>query len=159
MRQGPIVIAAAGLLACLCAGGAGARSAPTRAPGLWEITTRTGAGSTTGRECVDARTDRLQRQAVAAQSCTDADFKETPEGYVSAAGCKMEGISAQSRVVITGDFETWARAEVSTTLQGSENRSFRTTIETRRIGDCEPGQSPGDLILPNGKVIHVGGAK
>ena len=28
-------------------------------------------------------------------------------------------------------------------------------VEAGRLGECEPGQKPGDIILPNGQVIQM----
>jgi len=143
------------------AGAAVAASPPKRAPGLWETTTITNAGKSGARECIDAATDRLVRQAMTGQTCRNDDFRETPEGYVAGAICKSGGMTVDNKIVVTGDFETWARAEATSTLTGLEGggeRRFSTAIEARRLGECEPGQTPGDVVLPNGTTIHVGPA-
>jgi hypothetical protein len=143
----------------LAAGPAAAGSPPKRADGLWEITTSTNAGKSSARECIDRSTDRLVKQALTGQTCRNDDFKQTPEGYAAGAICRTGGMTVDGRVVVTGDFETWARAEATTVMTGLAGeagpRTFRTTIDVRRLGDCEPGQVPGDVVLPNGKTIHV----
>ena len=35
----------------------------------------------------------------------------------------------------------------------------KIVVEARRLGDCEAGQKPGDIIMPDGKVIPMPGAK
>ena len=154
--------AAFALLAVLAStAAAGAASPPKRAPGLWETTTITNAGRSGARECIDAATDRLVRQAMAGQSCRNDDFRDTPEGYVAGAICKAGGMMVDNKIVVTGDFATWARAEATSTLSGLDGggRRFSTTIDARRLGDCAPAQKPGDVILPNGTVINVGPAR
>ena len=64
------------------------------------------------------------------------------------------------QITVTGDFDSWARAEAITNMASADgdagvNRSFSTAIETRRLGECDAGQIPGDVILPGGKTIHV----
>jgi hypothetical protein len=143
------------------AGGAQAQQPPKRAPGLWETTTITNAGRTGAKECIDAATDRLVLQLTSVLTCRNTDFKRTADGFQAGAVCSSGGLSVDNRITVTGDFETWARAEALTTMSGlgvsadGGARTFSTAIETRRLGDCEPGQIPGDLILPNGKTVHV----
>ena len=133
-------------------------SVPKRAPGLWDTITITDAGRTGAKECIDASTDRLVLQLTSVLTCKNTDFRRTADGYAAGAVCSSGGLSVDNKVTVTGDFETYARAEALTTMRSDDaglNRTFSTAIETRRLGDCEPGQIPGDLILPNGKVLHV----
>lgn len=137
-----------------------AQSPPKRAPGLWETMTVTNAGRSGAKECIDAATDRLVLQLTSVLTCKNTDFKQQADGYVAGAVCSSGGLSVDNRVTVTGDFETWARAEALTTMSSKEgdpalNRTFSTAIEARRLGECEPGQVPGDLILPSGKTVHV----
>lgn len=153
-----------GLLGALLAGALGAgpafaASPPKRAPGLWETATITNAGRTLARECIDASTDRLVRQITSGITCRNDDFTRREEGYVAGAICKSGGMSVDNRIVVSGDFETFATAEATTTMSGLAGeagpRTFRTTIEARRVGDCTGDQRPGDVILPNGTVVNV----
>ncbi|MFD1332011.1 DUF3617 domain-containing protein [Methylopila musalis] len=149
----------AAVVAALSAGPAFAASPPKRAPGLWETTTITDAGRTVAKECVDARTDRLTRQIMAGVTCRNDDFKVTAEGYSAGAICSSGGMSIDNKVTLSGDFESFARAENVTVMTGlpgeGGGRRFYTAIEARRLGDCAPDQRPGDVILPNGTVVNV----
>lgn len=156
----PIALAAALLMAGAGSASADINSVPKRAPGLWETMTITDAGRTGAKECIDAATDRLVLQLTSVLTCRNTDFRQTAEGYVAGAVCSSGGLSVDNKVTVTGDFESYARAEALTTMrsEGGDsalNRTFSTAIETRRLGDCEPGQIPGDLILPSGKTVHV----
>lgn len=147
-------------LAAALAAPASAQSAPTRTPGLWETTTITKKGRTTAKECIDAETDRLVLQLTAVLTCRTTDFKQTTDGYAAGASCTAGGITVDNKITVTGDFDSWARAEAVTTMTSADgdagsNRVFSTAIEARRLGECKPGQIPGDLILPNGKIVHV----
>lgn len=136
-----------------------AQSVPTRTPGLWETTTITNAGRTMAKECIDASTDRLVLQLTSVLTCRNTDFRRTADGYFAGAKCAAGGMTVDNKITVTGDFDQWARAEALTTMssagEGGINRSFSTAIEARRLGECEEGQIPGDLILPNGKTVHV----
>ena len=161
---GPIAVTFAAAALALSASGALAQSPPKRAPGLWETMTVTNAGRSGAKECIDERTDRLVLQLTSVLTCKNTDFKRTADGFQAGAVCAAGGLSVDNRVTVTGDFETWARAEAVTTMVdtgggAATNRSFSTAIETRRLGDCEPGQIPGDLILPSGKTVHVNPSK
>lgn len=156
----PIARNAALALALAAATPAVAQQVPTRTPGLWETTTITNAGRTTAKECIDAETDRLVLQLTSVLTCRNTDFKRTADGFQAGARCTAGGMTVDNRITVTGDFDTWARAEaltnmVSTNPEAGINRTFSTAIEVRRIGDCEAGQIPGDLILPSGKTVHV----
>jgi hypothetical protein len=133
---------------------------PTRAPGLWESATITNSGRTTVKECIDAPTDRLVLQLSAVLTCKNTDFRRTDDGYAAGARCSAGGMTVDNKITVTGDFESYARAEALTTMTSADagsalNRTFSTAIETRRIGECEEGQIPGDIILPSGKTVHV----
>ena len=141
-----------------------AQSVPTRTPGLWESTTITNAGRTSARECIDASTDRLILQLTSVLTCRNTDFKRTADGFQAGARCSSGDMTVDNKITVTGDFEQWARAEALTTMTSAEsgsgvNRTFSTAIEARRLGDCEAGQIPGDLILPSGKTVHVNPSK
>lgn len=153
-------LAAALLMAAPAVAVADISSVPKRAPGLWETMTITDTGRTGAKECIDAATDRLVLQLTSVLTCKNTDFKRTADGYAAGAVCSSGGLSIDNKVTVTGDFETYARAEARTTMRSDDgdaglNRSFSTAIETRRLGDCEAGQIPGDLVLPNGKTVHV----
>jgi hypothetical protein len=36
-------------------------------------------------------------------------------------------------------------------------KESKTKIEARYVGPCEAGQRPGDVIMPDGKVMRVPG--
>lgn len=147
------------LLGSAAAGGVSAATPPKRAPGLWETATITNAGRTVARECIDERTDRLVRQITSGVTCRNDDFTVRDEGYVAGAICRTGGMSVDNKIVVSGDFQSFATAQATTVMSGLAGeagpRTFRTTIEARRLGDCTAGQRPGDVILPNGTVVNV----
>nr|WP_165455474.1 DUF3617 family protein [Hansschlegelia quercus] len=121
--------------------------------------TSTNTGSTKGRECIDEATDRLVYQASTALTCRKLNFQRSADGYLASGNCNSGGMAIEESIAVTGDFTNFAKAETNVSMSGlpgeAAPRTFRTTIENRRLGDCAPGQQPGDVILPNGEVFHV----
>jgi hypothetical protein len=146
-------------LVVIAAGAARADTVPKRVPGLWETVTSTNTGSTKGRECIDEATDRLVYQASTALTCRKLNFQRSSDGYLASGSCNSGGMAIEESIAVSGDFANFAKAETNVSMSGlpgeTAPRTFRTTIENRRLGDCEPGQQPGDVILPNGDVFHV----
>ncbi|MFD1704297.1 DUF3617 domain-containing protein [Methylopila henanensis] len=153
------------ILAALIAAPAGAAAAdevPHRAPGLWESVSTSDDGVTKARQCVGEDTDRLAKQAVGGQnSCSKNVVTRTADGYATETLCKVGAVTAEGKGAITGDFQTTVRIETVTVLTGLPDQSTpltrKTVIENRRIGDCQPGQKPGDIILEDGTVAPTPG--
>lgn len=160
MRRPIAVLALAGAMAAPAA--ALAEELPTRAPGLWESVSRTEEGVTTARQCIDETTDRKARDITAgAASCSKNAVTRTADGYATETLCKVGPLTAEGRGLITGDFTTTVRIETTTTLtglpEGAGPSVRKTVIENRRLGDCGPGQKPGDIILEDGSVAPTPG--
>jgi hypothetical protein len=86
--------------------------------------------------------------------------------YETETNCKMGPVSAKGNGTISGDFSSKLKIEttiaVSTeaapagTPQAVLSKAPRTmAMEMRWIGPCEPGQKPGDSIMPDGKILHM----
>lgn len=137
---------------------------PPRAPGLWESKTTGADGITTAKQCVGEDTDAAAVAAMGGnRQCSKNAVSRTADGWSSETECKIGEILAKSRGTFTGDFNRQVRTELETTLTGvpgqSEPTPRKTVIEARRLGDCEPGQKPGDIILSDGKVVRTPGSK
>lgn len=138
---------------------AAAETLPTRKPGLWESKTVSAEGSTTARQCIDDKTDQLAQGALGAGQCAKRVFTKTSAGYTGETECKMGAISASGTSVITGDFASKIHLDVDTTLTGipgmKEPVRRKMAIDATYLGPCEAGQSPGDIILPDGKIVKM----
>ena len=136
---------------------------PQRKPGLWETRSTGAEGQTVARQCVGPGTDKAEMGALAGGACSKTQITKTATGYSVATECSMGAIKASGSSVITGDFTTQMRTEGSTTLTGMPGQAGpverKIVVEARRLGDCEAGQKPGDIIMPDGKVIPMPGAK
>lgn len=154
---------AATALAAIAALPARADELPQRKPGLWETKSTGAEGQSIAKQCVGPGTDQSVMGALTAGACSKMQVTKTAKGYAVATECAMGPVKATGTSVITGDFQTQMRTEGSTTLTGMPGQSGpverKLVIEARRLGDCEAGQKPGDIILPDGKVISMPGTK
>jgi len=152
---------------------ASAEDLPTRKPGLWETSmskkSDEGAGPVTPvRQCVDAETDKIALLGANKGMCDTAWKRVAGDRIETETKCKMGPIVVEGKGVITGDFNANIHMETTTTTTAlSEGAAANTPklnipsttqtmlIETKWLGPCEAGQKPGDVIMPDGKIIHV----
>ena len=139
---------------------------PSRKAGLWESKTTTDDGTMSAKQCIDAQTDQLAKNAVsgpggANDACSKQIVTKTATGYETETACKFGQMSTEGKGVITGDFDSVIRMEMTTTVAGIPGQekplTRKSTIENRWLGPCEEGQKPGDIIMSDGKVIRTPG--
>lgn len=154
------LIAALGVLAALPAT---AEQVPQRRPGLWETKSTSNEGGTTARQCVGPETDQSAVGGLAAGACSKMLVTKTATGYAVETECTVGQIKASGNSAITGDFQTWVRTEGTTKISGMPGQSGpverKLVVEATRLGECAPGQQPGDIIMPDGKVISMPSTK
>jgi hypothetical protein len=139
---------------------------PTRKAGLWE-STMSGTSSLAAegggkiKHCIDASTDQAAMTgAMAGKACKQGPIVKTAAGYETEATCQMGGMTSKSKSIVSGDFNSQVTVDVTsliTTGSGPAKES-KTKIDARYVGPCEAGQKPGDVIMPDGKVIRMPGA-
>jgi hypothetical protein len=138
---------------------------PTRKAGLWESTmsgtsSLAAAGGGKIKHCIDASTDQAAMTgAMSGKACKQGPIVKTAAGYEVEATCQMGGMTSKSKSIVSGDFNSQVTVDVTsliTTGSGPAKES-KTKIEARYVGSCEAGQKPGDVIMPDGKVIRVPG--
>jgi hypothetical protein len=157
------VCLAASLAALLLAASVRAEDLPERKPGLWEMKiARNGSGlpEMTMQHCTDATTDKDMNNVVspmAKQVCSRQDVQKTATGYVADSVCSIAGGTMTSHAEITGDFNSaYAIVTTSHTDKGPTNlRDLTTHIDAKWLGDCKPGQKPGDIVMPGGFKLNV----
>ncbi len=137
-----------------------AETMPARKAGLWESTTITADQNVTARQCIDANTDQFAQGVFGGgQNCSKNTLTKTSAGYEGASACTIGTVSAVAKSVITGDFDSKIHMVVDTTLTGlpgaKEPVQRQMVIDATYLGPCETGQSPGDIILPGGKVVKM----
>ena len=151
------------LLTLVAAAGANAEDLPVRKAGLWEMKlVRVGSAlpEMTMQHCTDATTDKEMNNSVsplAKQICSKQDVQKTATGYISDSVCSLGGGSLTSHSEIVGDFSSaYSVTTVSHADKGPANlRDSTTKIEAKWLGDCKPGQKPGDIVMPGGFKLNV----
>lgn len=137
-----------------------AETLPARKAGLWESKTTSADANVTARQCIDEKTDQLAESTLGGLgTCSKRALVKTSTGYATESDCKIGPISASGKGTITGDFNSRIRIETTSVLTGIPNTKEPVTksmiIEATWLGPCEKGQSPGDIILPDGKVVKM----
>ena len=126
---------------------------PSRKAGLWEIKMQMPEmpQGMTSQHCVDSNTDNLlQQQGQAKQECSKNSVRKEGDKTIVESVCKIEGSTATTKAVFSGDFSRQYRGEISTTfappLHGM--KSSKQTLESKWLGPCKAGQKPGDVMIP-----------
>ena len=136
---------------------------PLRKTGLWEMKlVRVGSAlpEMTMQHCTDETTDKDMNNMVspmAKQICSKQDVQKTATGYVSDSVCSFASASLTSHSEIVGDFSSaYSVTTTSHSDKGPANlRDSTTKIEAKWLGDCKPGQKPGDIVMPGGFKLNV----
>ena len=149
------------MLVTLAAAAADAALAhPKRRPGLWEVRSAgvDALGMPPTRFCVGERTDspgsHLDRSPGARGSCSLGEFVRSGEAWVAESVCREGKSTVTSRAVATGDFETEYRIDTIVT-HAAGRREDREAVVARWLGPCEPGQRPGDLVVPGMGTLNM----
>jgi hypothetical protein len=152
------------LLAALPAPAAHADDMPLRKPGLWEMKiAKTGSvlPEMTMQHCTDETTDKEMSTAfspVAKEACSKRDIEKTATGYVSDSVCSVGGVTMTSHSDVIGDFNS--AYTVKSTAHSDKGptgvpHDITTTIEAKWLGECKPGQKPGDIVMPGGFKLNI----
>jgi hypothetical protein len=146
-----------------------AEDLPARKPGLWESSMKSPDGKPpmVVKQCIDAATDK-SLMGMTSGMC-DLKWKRVGGDRIETeTTCKMGPISASGKGVITGDFNSSVRVETTTTTTASGEgmpagapklnippTTQTMVVEAKWLGPCEAGQKPGDMIMPDGKVMQM----
>jgi hypothetical protein len=141
-----------------------AEELPLRKAGLWEMKVTKVGGSVpemTMQHCTDPTTDKEMNNSVsplAKQICTKQEIQKTATGYVSDSVCSVAGVSMTTHAEIVGDFNSgYTVTSTSHSDKGVTGKPLDATtrIEAKWVGDCKPGQKPGDIAMPGGFKLNV----
>ena len=145
------------LIVALAMSGLAQADMPKRKPGLWEIKmtsdTGHGGGPMVSQHCIDAKTDDLlqqRTQGMGKQECSKNSVRREGGKVISESVCKLGDTTATMRAVMSGDFTSNYRGDIHSTysppMMGM--KEARSVIEAKWLGACQPGQKPGDVIMP-----------
>jgi Protein of unknown function (DUF3617) len=152
------------LLASLPVLEARATEIPLRKAGLWEMKlVRIGSPfpEMTMQHCTDATTDKDMSTAsspLSKEICSKRDIQQTATGYAIDSVCSVASVSVTSHSDVTGDFNSAYTVRTSAHSEGGPAglpHDVTTTIEAKWLGECKPGQKPGDIVMPGGFKLNV----
>ena len=145
---------------------AAAQDAPKRKSGLWEIsmTMPQMPGPMVSKQCVDEKTDDLARQPSQGgpENCSKKSVRREGGNVIVESVCQVEGSTATSRGVFTGDFASSYKGEMTTRFAPPMHgmAESKMNFQARLTGPCAPGQKPGAVSvqgMPGGKGAAAGG--
>ncbi|MGA2941307.1 MAG: DUF3617 family protein [Xanthobacteraceae bacterium] len=134
---------------------------PSRKPGLWEIkTTIDGRNPPTQviKQCIDAATDQMTLSIAGPFSpavCPKREIKSSGDSITVDSTCTIGKSTATAHAMITGNFESAYTMTVKSEGTGLPAGTMMMTIDGSRLGDCTPGQKPGDIIFGNGRTVNI----
>jgi uncharacterized protein DUF3617 len=129
-----------------------AQDAPRRKSGLWEISMSSAQmpAPMVSRQCVDEKTDDLARRPQQGrEQCSKQSVRNEGGSVVVESVCQIEGSTATTRGVFSGDFKSAYKGEMQTKfappLHGMAESKM--SFQARHVGPCAPGQKPGDVQM------------
>ncbi len=136
----------------LVAAGAAAQDAPKRKSGLWEVSMSSPQmpAPMVTRQCVDEKTDDMARgPRGGSEKCSKTSVRREGGSVIVESVCQVEGSTATSRGVFSGDFGSAYKGEMTTRfnppLRGMAESKMN--FQARLTGPCAPGQKPGDASV------------
>ncbi|HKU97395.1 MAG TPA: DUF3617 family protein [Vineibacter sp.] len=153
-------------VACVLSLGVAAQAEemPKRKPGLWESTVTGGSmpAPQVIKQCIDDKTDSMAMAAVGGGNCKPPAITKTSTGYEAETSCQFGQMTSTAKTLISGDFSSKITAKTTSSIvqaPGQQPVTSNTTIEAKYLGPCAADQKPGDIIMPDGKVIRTPGTK
>ncbi|HEY8068742.1 MAG TPA: DUF3617 family protein [Burkholderiales bacterium] len=141
------------LVLSLGAASALAQDAPRRKSGLWEISMSMAQmpAPMVSRQCVDEKTDDFGSRPPrgGAQKCSRQSVRREGGSVIVESVCQIEGSTATSRGVFTGDFGTAYKGEMTTKFSPPMHgmAESKMSFQAHLTGPCAPGQKPGDIAV------------
>jgi len=146
--------------------GAAAQDAPRRKSGLWEVsmTSPQMPAPMVSRQCVDQKTDDLGKGASRGgpEKCSQQSVRREGGNVVVESVCQIEGSTATTRGIFSGDFNSSYKGEMVTRFTPPLHGQAETKMnfQARLTGPCAPGQKPGEASIqgmPGGGATGAGG--
>jgi hypothetical protein len=107
-------------------------------------------GGMTMQQCVDQKSDDISKMQEAKSNCTKNVVRREGDKIVAESVCKMEGTTATTRTVFSGQFDSAYKADIRSTYDPPMHgmRESSSMIEAKWLGPCLAGQKAGDIVMP-----------
>jgi len=147
---------------------------PPRKPGQWEMKIQVDTAAMPPqiiRMCLDAETDKMLNDrfgGLAANMCTKQEQRTEGDSIILDSECALGQMQSSTHTVVTGDFNSAYTMKTTVHMSGQRDSpgaidkvspqgpdSQETTIEAKRVGECEASMKPGDIDLGNGRAMNV----
>jgi hypothetical protein len=167
MRTGATATLVALPLLALALGATRAADPPQLKEGLWSIHSRNvdlpshRKTEFTSTLCRSHASDRQTQENVKnMKDCTTVRETEQANEYAIESRCKIHGSIIESKSE-THFLDNATHTEVHVTYTPALNGVTDSTLteDQKYLGQCPAGSEPGDLMLPNGTVQHLGRAQ
>lgn len=105
------------------------------------------------KQCVDASSEKEASEVskrIAVDMCTKNETRKEGDTYISEADCTMANNRTLTTTVITGDFTSHYKSDVTmrSVSEGSSTPDSNIVLNAKWISECEPGQKHGQVIMP-----------
>lgn len=137
---------------------------PKRKPGLWEVSiVAEGYPPQIVKQCTDEATEQKMMKMgtdLAGQigvECSKNTTEKNGSQYVAESDCMMGKTRMISKSVFSGDFQSQYSGDVTASYEPPlmGQAGGKTKITAKRLGECEAGQVPGDVVMANGMKMNV----
>ncbi|AKC86183.1 hypothetical protein WQ53_04740 [Pseudoxanthomonas suwonensis] len=115
-------------------------------------------GPVTVQQCTNRDAERVIPFFLlpAKEGCSEIKIAgEAGQGYEVNTVCETEGRVRRMQVKLSGDPQAMYSGTYSFAYPKSPQSNVGpVAFQGRRLGDCRPGQQPGEMVLPNGITVH-----
>ena len=128
---------------------------PKLKTGLWEVKMQMEGVPNMGpvQQCIDQNNNSvMQQQATEDESaCKVIVVNRAGDKVTIRSECKLEEMTITSDNIFEGSFDSAYKATIKTHYNPPREGGMSETsmtLEARRLGLCQPGQVPGEVIMP-----------
>ena len=130
-----------------------AEEIPFRKAGLWEIEiAKNDEAPIIMKQCVDLASEQKTLEMsknIAKDICSKNEIRKEGDAYISESDCTMANNRTLTRTVTSGDFTSHYESQVTVRSVAGDSGTpdSEVNLSANWIGECEPGQTPGQMIM------------
>ena len=157
MKRSSLLSAASAVAVLSLAGVARADPYPHQRLGLWQSDMTMAGHSMRIKSCVDAaseaQTNLISQSIRKNGTCQSLGISHNPDGsWTSTSSCEFrKGVKTTTRAEVSGDFNS----HVKILVRKLPSNAIETSMDMTWLGACQAGQKGGDVIMPDGHVVHT----